>query len=308
VARVLSTAIVLALLAATAGAFALTEGAKLEHSPLYGTRVDPIFSPAGQTKKVAHISFRVRPREHVEVWIEDAKGRKAATILPGRTVPAHTRLNLVWTGLTDSGILLSDGAYMPVVKLLRSHRTIVLPNPIVLDTTPPKVTVKHPQYPILSPDGDGHADAFAVHYSIDEPAHAILLVRGTQVLFTHTSKQTGELVWRGRLKDGSRARPGRYLLSIAARDVAGNVSKGIPFAIAQVRYITLARTRVVVRPGARFALRVSTDAPSVRWKLHGRSGVEPRGTLHFRAPKSVGVFQLYVTAGTHAARCVVVVA
>jgi hypothetical protein len=48
VARVLSTAIVLALLAATAVAFAITEGAKLEHSPILRTRVSPIFSPEGK--------------------------------------------------------------------------------------------------------------------------------------------------------------------------------------------------------------------------------------------------------------------
>ena len=45
-ARVLSTAFLVALLAATAGAFALTQGAKLELSPIYGTRVPTkVFSP-----------------------------------------------------------------------------------------------------------------------------------------------------------------------------------------------------------------------------------------------------------------------
>ena len=80
------------------------------------------------------------------------------------------------------------------------------------------------------------------------------------------------------------------------------------FAIAQVRYVTLARTRVVVRPGGRFALRVSTDAPQVDWRLHGRSGTLPRGTLHLRAPKAAGVYRLYVSVGSHSAVCSVVVA
>ena len=95
---------------------------------------------------------------------------------------------------------------------------------------------------------------------------------------------------------------------MASQDEAGNRSKGAPFAIATVRYLTLARERVVVRPGGRFALRVSTDFPTVHWTLHGRSGTQARGTLHFRAPTSVGVFRLYITAGSHAARCTVVVA
>ena len=305
-ARVLSTAFVLALLAGSAAAFALTERAKLERSPIYGTHVDPVFSPAGKIKPVAHIVFRVRPKERVDVRVVDRHGDTVGVLLSNRTVKPRTRLDLVWNGITAAGLLVPDGVYRPVVKLLRSHRTITLPSDIRLDTVPPKITVKHPQYPIISPDGDGHHDVFTFHYAINEPAHAILLVRGDQVLLTRTSKQVGELSWNGRI-DGKRAAPGRYVLSVSARDVAGNRAKPYPFAIAQIRYIILARSRVVVRPGARFALRVSTDAPTVRWQLHGRHGVLPRGTLHLRAPKSSGVYHLYVFAGTHVARTTVVV-
>jgi hypothetical protein len=200
-----------------------------------------------------------------------------------------------------------DGVYMPVVKL--SHRIFVLPSEIRLDTKPPVITVRHPQYPILSPDGDGRRDSFTVPYRINERGNAILAVRGTQVEFTRCCKQVGELHWNGRLGNPPRpVRPGRYLLTVAARDEAGNQSKPFPFAIAQVRYITLARDRVVVRPGGKFALRVSADTPTVRWSLHGRSGTQRTGTLHFTAPKTAGVYRLYVTAGTHAAKCTVVVA
>lgn len=43
--RLIATALVLALLAATVAAFAITERLKLERSPIYGTKVDKIFSP-----------------------------------------------------------------------------------------------------------------------------------------------------------------------------------------------------------------------------------------------------------------------
>jgi hypothetical protein len=102
--------------------------------------------------------------------------------------------------------------------------------------------------------------------------------------------------------------PGRYVLAVAARDRAGNQSTGVRVAIGQVRYLTLARTRVVVRPGGRFALRVSTDAPQVEWLLHGRHGSLPRGTLHLRAPRSAGVYRLYLSVGSHSAVWSVVVA
>jgi hypothetical protein len=246
------------------------------------------------------------------VWIQDADGRRVSTLLPPRTARRGQVFDLAWDGFSKSGVVEPDGTYYPVVKLLRSHRTIVLPSKIVLDTKPPSIAVKHPQYPILSPDGDGHGDTFRFHYTVDEPAHAILLVRGRRVLFTNGQKQSGELVWDGKVRNSQhqlvRARPGRYLLSLAAQDRAGNVSKGVPFAIAQVRYVVLARKRVVVKPGARFFLRVSTDAPSVRWRLHGASGLQRAGTLRFRAPRKAGVYRLYVTVGGHSAVCAVVAA
>ena len=118
---------------------------------------------------------------------------------------------------------------MPVVKLENSHRTIVLPSKIRLDTVPPVITVKHPQYPIISPDGDGHHDVFRVPYRVSEPAHAILLVRGRQVLFTRGQKLTGVLVWNGTVRNAKgklvRGSPGRYLLSIAARTARGTAPR-----------------------------------------------------------------------------------
>jgi hypothetical protein len=307
VARVLPTAIVLALLAATAVAFAITEGAKLEHSPILRTQVSPVFSPDGQGKRVAHIAFRLRTRERISVWIQDSHGQNVRYLLTNRTFRAGSNLDLAWDGVADDGIVQPDGVYLPVVKLERSHRTIVLPSPIQLDTKPPVITVRHPLYPILSPDGDGRHDEFRVHYTLSEPAHGILSVRGDRVEYTLRQKLSGELVWNGKLK-GRPVHPGRYLLTVSAQDIAGNFAKPFPFAVAQVRYLTLARDRVVVKPGGRFALRISTDVPAVNWRLHGASGVQRSGTLHFRAPRSPGVYRLYVVAGSHAAKCAVVVA
>ena len=305
--RVLSTAIVLALLAATAGAFVLTEGAKLEKSPIAGTKVTPIFSPNGVKSRTAHVQFRLRTPERLEAWIEDSDGHRVRDLQAPRSYARGTSLDLVWDGFTGNGTVEPDGVYTPVVKLLRSHRTIALPSPIRLDTKPPVISVRHPVYPLLSPDGDGRRDSFTTQYRIDKRAQAILSVRGRQVVLTKSRKPTGELRWNGRLNN-KRVLPGRYLLTVAARDEAGNQSKPVPFGIAQVRYLSLGRDRIVVRPGGKFALRVSTDYPSVDWKLRGRSGTQRTGTLHLRAPKSPGVFRLYITAGNHSAKATVVVA
>jgi hypothetical protein len=310
--RVLPTAFVLVLLAATAAAFSLTERAKLELSPIYGTQAGQVFSPDSKVARtrLARIHFRVRKAERIDVWVEDSSGDKVADLLVDRAVRPRQEVEVVWDAFTESGTLVPDGTYHPVVKLARSHRTIVLPSEIVLDTKPPRITVSaSTKYPIVSPDGDGHADTFRVRYRVSEPAHAILLLRGKLVVFTRGQKETGELAWNGKQPGTSRPLPpGRYVLGAAAQDRAGNRSKGEPFAIGQIRYVTLARKRVVVRPGGRVAIRVSTDAPRVEWRLHGRSGTLPRGTLHLRAPKRPGVYRLYVTVATHSAVCAVVVA
>jgi hypothetical protein len=312
VARVLPTALVLALLAATAAAFALTERAKLELSPIYGTQQAQVFSPDSKvaSKKLAHVRFHVRKSESIDVWIQSSDGDKIDNLLVHRAVRPRELVQVVWDAFTPSGVGVPDGTYRAVVKLERSHRTIVLPSDINVDTTPPRIVARPAtKYPIISPDGDGHADVFRVPYEVSEPAHAILLLRGEQVVFTNGQKEKATLVWNGKVPGSSRSlTPGRYVLKIAAQDRAGNRSTGVPFAIAQVRYVTLGRTRVVVRPGGRFALRVSTDAPQVAWRLHGRSGTLPRGTLHLRAPKTAGVYRLYVSVGSHSAVCAVVVA
>ena len=152
-ARILSSAVVLALLAATAVAFALTEGAKLTRSPIAGTKVTPVFSPNSADPRTtsALVRFRLRTREQISVWIQNDRGQRVQTLLEPRTERSGTTLNLLWDGLDQQGLAEPDGVYMPVVKLEHSHRTIVLPSKITLDTKPPTITVKHPQYPIISP-------------------------------------------------------------------------------------------------------------------------------------------------------------
>jgi flagellar hook assembly protein FlgD len=311
-ARVLSIATVLGLLLASALAFAITERAKTALSPIASTEVTKVFSPkaADATDRYARVRFRLRTRERLSVWIEDRDGTNVRTLLNSRAEKKGAHIDVQWDGFADDGLLEPDGTYRPVAKLENSHRTIALPNPIVLDTKAPTITVPKPLHPLLSPDGDHHGDLFRVHYRLDERAHALLFVRvghkQQQVEFTRTQQPTGELQWNGKVQ-GNALRPGTYLLSVAAQDTAGNRSKPYPFAVANVRYVALGRSRVVVKAGNRFAIRVSTDAPTVHWKLHGRTGVAARGTLHFRAPKSKGVFFLYVFVGDHAARCAVVV-
>src|SRR5207248_9094954 len=176
---------------------------------IFGTRVEPrVFSPACDcTTDHSNIDFRLRKRERLTVWVE-RDGEKVATLVPGRTYPPG-KVGLVFRGVTENGLTLPDGVYEPVVHLGLSHRTITLPNQIRIDTKPPVITVKHPQHAVISPDGDGRADAFRTRYRVSEPAHAILLVNERRVLYTYRKPLAGVLVWNGKLGPHA-ARPRNY--------------------------------------------------------------------------------------------------
>ena len=81
-ARLPQTLIVLALLGATAAAFAVTERLKLERSPITGTRVDKVFSPVCEcARDVAVVSFILRRPETVTVDILDSHGDPIRTLV-----------------------------------------------------------------------------------------------------------------------------------------------------------------------------------------------------------------------------------
>jgi hypothetical protein len=312
VARVLPTAFVAALLAATAGAFALTEKAKNELPRIYATHVAHVFSPdcgANCPTRVADIDFTLRKRDRVAVWVI-RDGKRVATIVPGREYPARSKIHLAFTGIADNGKTLPDGSYQPVVDLIHAHEQITLPNTIVLDTTPPHITLgPHRRFTVLSPDGDHHNDRYVISYKLSEPAHGILYVDGTRVEFTHGERRSGVLVWDGKVH-GRPARPGKnrlYVLSISARDLAHNETQPYPFAQVQIRYVALGRTRILVQPHHRFHVFVNRDAPAVHWIFHGREGTSREPTLVLRAPKAPGVYRLYVQVGDHTAKADVVV-
>jgi hypothetical protein len=305
VARLISTAFCVILLAGTAGAFALTEGAKLELSPIYRTSVDKVFSPdCNCATSAAHIDFSLRKADRLTVWLE-RDGRRVRTIVPGRSF-RRGPVALEFDGVSDTGLTLPDGVYMPVVHLARTHRTISLPNPIELDTKAPVVHSRHRIYTHISPDGDGRYDVFRLPYRLSEPGHGILLVDDRQAEFTRGLRLRGVLTWNGKV-DGVLLPPGNHVLAISAQDAAGNRPKPFPIAVVTIRYVELGRTRIPVRPGSRFAVRVLTDARTVDWLFARARGTSSAHTLRLRAPVRPGVYRLYVRERDHAAKAVVVV-
>ena len=299
-ARLLPTVLVLALLAATASAFALTEGLKLEKSPITRTQVGKLFSPVCVcAKDHVRIRFFLRKADRVTVTIRPAGSHDTVDTVVSDKRFKRGWVDLRWDGIEPSGIVAPDGVYDPAVHLAGEHRTSVLPNPIQVDTAPPKVVGASVHPLVLSPDGDGRGDVLTVHYRLSEAAHGILYVDGTPAVYTKFARTDDRIHFYGRLH-GKVVPTGAHALTFRAEDPAGNLSKPGRLGTLTIRYVTLARKLVSVGPGERFYIRVSADAKLVHWRFAGRIGQAKPGTLVFRAPGQQRTYRLYVTAGGHA--------
>ena len=305
-ARIASTVLVVALLAATAAAVALTQGLKLQKSPIFGTQVPyRVFSPVCECDRArAVVSFRLREPDRLDVEIVDGD-RVVRTIEDGRSYP-RGRVTVRWDGRDDSGEVLPEGEYRPRVRLADAHQTITLPNPIEIDVTPPIVQDVEAHPLVVSPDGDRRRDRVVVTFRLNEPARGELYVDGRRRVLTKFHREEQRLEWGARV--GGRPVPqGTYALEVSAVDPAGNEADRTPPVQLRVRFVALGRERVTATAGTRFAIRVSADAERVRWTLGGRSGVARPGTLRLRAPLQKGRFTLTVTANGRAARAAVFV-
>ena len=125
-ARIASTVLVVALLAATAAAFVLTQGLKSQPSPIRGTQVDDVFSPvcACETETAA-ISFRLRKSDRIDAAIVDERGDIVRTLERGARYEAG-RVELRWDGRDDAGEVLPEGSYKPRIHPV-SYTHLTLP-------------------------------------------------------------------------------------------------------------------------------------------------------------------------------------
>src|SRR5205085_2961412 len=117
-----------------------------------------------------HIRFRLRKADNLTLVIVDGSGGVVRTLIDGRRFNRGRR-SFTWNGRDDAGQVVPDGAYRPRVHLSKEHRTIVLPNPIAVDTKPPtaKLTLRRRE---VTPG----TVKLKVVYRLSERAHPLLLV------------------------------------------------------------------------------------------------------------------------------------
>ena len=293
-ARLPQLLIVLVLLGATAAAFAFTERVKLERSPITGTKVDRVFSPVCEcARDVAVISFVLRRRGTVTVDMLASDGERVRRLVRDRE-EQKGRVSYTWDGRNDLGEIVEEGVYRPRVELEERGRTIVLPNPIRVDTTAPRIRLLGVRPRVFSPDGDGRRDRITARYETNELARAMMLVAGRRRVLSKFRSTEGQLVWFGRV-NGQPVRSGTYEIRLRAFDRAGNRSSSRRVVPVVARYIELARESIEVAAGRRFSVRVLSDAASYRWLFAGDRGVGRRQVLVLRAPETPGSYRLYVS-------------
>jgi hypothetical protein len=313
--RVLTTITLLGLLVATAGAFAITEHLKLEKSPLYALQVSAgpaprlghrprpaIFSPVCNCPtSAARIGIRLRHSERVTVTIVDKNHDTVATLAGNRLLGAHSRQRFPWHGRTDSGGLVRDGVYYPWVRL--GNRWFEFKNKITVDTQPPAVNAAAGLKPVLLA---GPGRSVAISYDFSEQAHALLYLGRHRISVGRKTAPQGKIKWTGRLEH--RPLPaGRYVLSIGARDLAGNETPAAKrkHVTVVVSYVELTPQRIIVGSGGRFEVQVKTALRRYTWRLGHRHGERRGKVLRLRAPSTPGTYRLVVGQPGQSATAVV---
>jgi hypothetical protein len=296
----LPAVLVVALLGGSAAAFAVTERLKLVRSPIWATQVSKVVSPG--TGRRAKIEFRLRKPDDLSLAIVNSQGKVIRALIGSRHVAAGPK-RFRWDGRDDAGVPVADGVYKPRVHLSSAHRTIVLPNPILVDTQPPRIALARRNLSVVSPDGDARRDYLKVFFRTSEPARAVLYADGRRVVKLKTFNGNS-LQW-GR-RNGMPTRPGVYRLWLRAIDRAANLGPPSRVFTIRVRYIAIAPQVIHARAGGRIRAAVSTDAHVYSWRIGNR-----RGRLRSRrlslAAGAPGRYSLVVSERGHRASATVVV-
>jgi hypothetical protein len=260
----------LALIAATAAAFAWTESLKLERLPVVGPRFPESFSPVCVCpSETAKLRLRFRVTDTVDADILDADGEVVRSLGERRVRPGVVTFE--WDGRNDEGQVVPDGPYRLRVELEDKRRTIVVPNRVFVDTVPPEILAMRQNVLAFSPDGDRHADVVRVAYEADGPGGPLLYVGDELVAEERTRRPRSFVRWGGRL-DGELLPPGSYRLTLRVRDPAGNLSRESERITVELRYITLSAGAYRAARGGVLVFGADTDSPRWSWRLQRLRG------------------------------------
>jgi hypothetical protein len=295
---------VLVVLLATAVAFAVAERLKLERSPVAAPRLTRLIGPTCECEKeTAQLAVRLREPQVIDAAVVDSDGERVRILGTDLRRPRGV-VRFTWDGRDDAGAVVPDGLYRLSLHLDGDDRTIVVPTPIRVDTTPPRLRLVSATPRVISPDGDGRADRVLFRYRANEGSYAVVHVNGREILRgPFRPRGPGRVRWGGRI-GGSAVRPGTYTASVVAVDAAGNRSDPSVEVPVRVRYVELVDVPRRVRRGSLVRFKIEADARQllVRIDAGSREGrvrrVRP-GSVAVRAPRQPGRFVVVAVTGQH---------
>jgi hypothetical protein len=214
------TAVIVALLAATAVAFATTERQKLERTPFGVLPVARNVSPA---RGAALIRLRLHRPHLLTMQILDGRDRVVATLAHEQRFEAGIA---VFRWRAD----VPDGVYTPRVTL-DDGRVFTLPLQIRIDTMSPTATLVSYRPHVLRRSAKPQV---RIAYRVSEKAHILLYVDDRRVIVGGAKSLHFAVNWYPK-RNGRRLRPGRYRLQLAAVDLAGNIGRRTRTFVVRVR-------------------------------------------------------------------------
>ncbi len=303
VARYAPVALVATLLVATAAAFVYAETLKLTPSPILGTHVTKVFSPALGS---AEISFRLRKTGTVQVSIVDAGGDVVRTVADRPYEKG--RVTVAWDGRDDAGNVVPEGLLQAARPPERgpAYDRAAEPDPRGRDRADGR-ELRRSAPSSSRRTATGGRTGSSSRYTLDEPRAGMLLVNGETARARRGSPaHEDELDWYGIA--GRRALRTRCLRAPARARADPRRERRPRHAAPSLCASATSSCRTAPfgpSPAARFRVRVDTDARAIRWRFAGAPESSELGLLALRAPAAPGEYTLYASVGSHAARTTV---
>jgi hypothetical protein len=224
------------LVAASVGAFFLAQRVKSTPAAIAHFSVSSFCSPNGDGRfDGCRAAFFLKKSDDVTVHVVGRDEEVVDTLVSDRSLPAYRNLRVLWKGRTASGGRAPDGAYHFEVTLRRQGRSILLPRPFTVDTTPPRPVVaaigpqrdKIPR-PELFPNPQGRPLEIHVRSPSTTKPTTVEVYRTSPrpspepVAVLDSLKGSGTVRWDGTVH-GRRVQPGTYVVALRTRDRAGNI-------------------------------------------------------------------------------------
>ena len=209
---------------------------KLQRAPVTQPRFTRVFGPTCECDKAtARLSVRLRKAERLTAAIVTLDGEHVRTLATGLERP-RGRTRFEWDGRDDAGEVVTEGRYRLRLRLERAGRTIVVPTPVRVDTTPPRVELVSVRPRVISPDGDGRADRARYTYRSNEFGYPVVYVNGEPAARgRHWPAGVGKAQWRAGAGNGTFLPAGAYRTHLRVVDVAGNGSEPTEVVVVLIR-------------------------------------------------------------------------